>query len=194
MIVPSGAYKSMCLPSPTSSSTICTRIQVYPHISRPSVYHLVSDAADAINSVSRDAVVRKVRIYCSEINSWSQQGATQHRAASGHVQRCHYDTVHHLRCQSCASHAHVSDLPAIMQHGTHCTPFPPARSSCCSIKLRRPTWLVCYGRGYFAECGKLPTGNLRKIQCRFFSCGMKVKCRMEVYGMSPKWTFAKYSS
>ena len=59
--------------------TICTRVQVDLHISRPCflavknvqnsrpthkstpvVYRLVSDVADAINSVSHDAVVRKV--------------------------------------------------------------------------------------------------------------------------------------
>ena len=32
--------------------------------------------------------------------------------------------------------------PAITQHRTHCTPLPPASSSCCSIKLCRPTWCV----------------------------------------------------
>jgi len=29
--------------------------------------------------------------------------------------------------------------PAITWHGTQCTPLPHARSSCCCIKLRRPT-------------------------------------------------------
>ena len=67
--------------------TVCTRVHVDPHISRPSflavkkmskiqdprisrplVYRLVSDMADAINSVPRDAAVRKVRVFCDEIN------------------------------------------------------------------------------------------------------------------------------
>ena len=33
------------------------------------------------------------------------------------------------------------------------------------------------GKGYFAERGKLSTGNLRKIQCGFLFCGMKGKVR-----------------
>ena len=68
--------------------TVCTRVQVDPHISRPSllgvkkmskiqdprisrplVYRLVSDVADAIISVPRDAAVRTVGIYSNEINS-----------------------------------------------------------------------------------------------------------------------------
>jgi len=51
------------------------------HKSIPLVYLLPSDAADAINSVPRDAAVQKVCIFCDEINSWSQQGATRHHAA-----------------------------------------------------------------------------------------------------------------
>jgi len=72
----------------SSLITVCTRVQVDPHISRPShlgvkkmfkiqdpcisrppVYCLVSDVADAINSVPRDAAVRTVGIYSKEINS-----------------------------------------------------------------------------------------------------------------------------
>jgi len=68
--------------------TVCTHVQVDPHISRPSllgvkkmskiqdprisrppVYRLVSDVADAINSVPRDAAVQTAGIYCDEINS-----------------------------------------------------------------------------------------------------------------------------
>jgi len=40
------------------------------------------------------------------------------------------------------------------------------------IRLRRPRSLA--GKGYFAECGKLSRGNVRKILCGFF-CGMKGK-------------------
>jgi len=32
-------------------------------------------------------------------------------APCGRVQHRHYDTIRHLRCQSCASHTHVGDLP-----------------------------------------------------------------------------------
>ena len=89
------------LQKPLITVMYCTRVQIDPHISRPSlavkkrqkfktrvqvnpcplVYHLPSDVANAINSVPRDAAMRKVRVYCDERNSWSQQGAMQHPLA-----------------------------------------------------------------------------------------------------------------
>jgi len=109
-----------------------------PRISQPLVCRLVSNVADAINSVPRDAAVQKVRVFCVKINSWSQQGATQRRAPTSNTATM----IRHLWCQSHASHAHVGDLLAITQHRTHCTPLPPARLFHCSIKLCRPTWRV----------------------------------------------------
>ena len=49
--------------------TVCMRVQVDPHISRRPVYRLVSDVADAINSVPHDAAVRKVHGFCDRINN-----------------------------------------------------------------------------------------------------------------------------
>jgi len=50
-------------------NTVCTRVRVDPDISRPPLYRLVSDVADAINSIPRDAAVRKVHVFCDKINS-----------------------------------------------------------------------------------------------------------------------------
>jgi len=55
--------------------------------------------------VSRPVAVRKV--FCNKLNSWSQQGATRDRAAASNTATI---IIRHLRCQSCASHAHVDDL------------------------------------------------------------------------------------
>jgi len=83
------------------------------------VYRLVSDVADAINSVPRDAAMRKVHVFCDKINSWSLIIARCHAVPCARVQH------RHLQCQSCASHAHVGDLPAITQHRTHYTSSRP---------------------------------------------------------------------
>ena len=58
------AYKSTLLVGGQKMSKIGDQ-----HISRPLVYHLVSDVADAINSTPRDAAVRKVHVFCDELNS-----------------------------------------------------------------------------------------------------------------------------
>jgi len=133
--------------------TVCTRIQVDPHISRPSllavkkmskiqdprrvkddplVYHLPSDVADAINSVPCDAAVWKVREYCDEINRWSKQGASRRRAPTSNTATM----TPYATCD--VSHVPATPMSviclAITQHGVHCIPLPPARSSCCSIK------------------------------------------------------------
>jgi len=46
------------------------------------------------------------------------------------------------------------------------------------ISGRLVTGQLADGKGYFAECGKLSKGNLRKMNADFF-CGMKGKVRNE---------------
>jgi len=68
--------------------------------------------------------------------AWQPITARFDMAPCGRVQhRHHYHTPHAMSvmCQP---------RPCRWSAGTQCTPLPRAHSSCCCIKLRRPTWHV----------------------------------------------------
>jgi len=75
-------------------------------------------------------------------NRWSQQGATWRRAAASNTATM----TPYATCD--VSHVPATPMSvicqAIMQYGTHCTPL---YSSCCSIKLHRPTWTCQWPTG-----------------------------------------------
>ena len=135
-------------------------------ISRPPVYHLVSDVADAINSIHVMQQCEKSAYFATSLtaeHSKVRRGAMRSRPTPP------------LLSYAACDVSHVPAMPmsviclARAQHGTHYTPFPSVRSSCCSTlsslrtlsNLRRPTWCVSDPRGqsplYRAKCPSVPS-------------------------------------
>jgi len=79
-------------------------------------------AGDYIISTSHAHPNRKV--FRDKLNSWSQQGVTWRRAAAFNTATT---IIRHLRHQSCASHAHVDDLPGdnVAQNAMYSSPARP---------------------------------------------------------------------
>jgi len=71
-----------------------------------------------------------------------------------HQSTCHTSVSSHSQLVT-SEHIGLTKPPPIIIFGR---PF-----------VKRSPYAIGPGKGYFAECGKLSTGNLRKILCGFFS-------------------------
>jgi len=93
-----------------------------PAVSPVSNASVPPPAGDYTISTSHAHPYRKV--FRDKLNSWSQQGATRHRAATSNTTTT---IIRHLRCQSCASHAHVGDLPGdnVARNAMYSSPARP---------------------------------------------------------------------
>jgi len=89
------------------------------------------------------------KVFRDKLNSWSQQGTMRRRAATSNTATT---IIHHLRCQSCASHAHVGDLPGdnVARNAMYSSPARPF------ILLQYQVTQTNVTCGWLTQGGRLP--------------------------------------